>query len=93
MKNVYTAASLVVITAFFLGLCLDGGETLVVRSAARVALAPRNVIERRQIAFKSCRTGSDRGIGNTVVQVAAFDTPYAASLGSVSMTTWCSSSR
>jgi hypothetical protein len=91
MENVHPAANRRAIILFFLGLCLDGGESLMLRSAARVALAPRNVMERRQIAFKSCRTDSDRGIGNTVVQVAAF--PNKASLGSVSMTTWCSSSR
>jgi hypothetical protein len=91
MKNRHAAANQMGIIAFFLSLCLDGGEIMVLRSAARVALASRNVIERRQIAFKSRRTGSDRGIGNTVVQVAAF--PYAASFGSVSAMTWCSSSR
>jgi hypothetical protein len=81
------------IIAFFLSLYLDGGETVVLRSAARVALAPRNVIERRQIAFKLRLSDSDRGVSNTVVQVQVFGSSMLAQLESGSAMTWCSSSR
>jgi hypothetical protein len=87
------AAIQVAITAFFLSLCLDGGETVVLRSAARVALALRNVMERRQIAFKLRLPDSDRGVSNTVAQVHVFGHSILALLESGSAMTWCSSPR
>jgi hypothetical protein len=92
-KNVHATAIRLAIILFFLSLCLDGGETVVLRCAARVALAPRNVIERRQIAFKLRLPDSDRGVGNTVVQVHVFVSSILALLESGSAMTWCSSSR
>jgi hypothetical protein len=92
-KNVHAAASQLAITSFFLSLCLDGGETVMLRSAARVALALRNGIERRQIAFKLRLPDSDRGVGNTVVQVHVFGNTIHAPLESGNAMTWCLSSR